>query len=66
VPQVSIELDAAGAAAVGPAAQELKLAGYEPRHGPRREPSGQTVARLQSQEGAIVGISYTPVRHDED
>jgi hypothetical protein len=31
----------------------------------RREPWGQMVARLQSPEGAIVGISYTPVLHDE-
>jgi hypothetical protein len=66
VPQVSIELDVAGAAAVGPAARELELAGYEPLHGSRREPPGHTVARLQSQEGAIVGISSTLVLHDED
>ena len=66
VPQVSIEFDVADAAAVGPAARELELAGYELLHGPRREPWGQTVARLQSLEGAIVGISYTPVLHDED
>ena len=26
----------------------------------------QTVARLQSPEGAIVGISYAPVLHDND
>ena len=66
VPQVSIEFDVPDAAAVGPAARELELAGYEVLHGPRREPWGQTVARLQSLEGAIVGISYTPVLHDED
>jgi catechol 2,3-dioxygenase-like lactoylglutathione lyase family enzyme len=66
VPQVSIEFDVADAAAVGPAARELELAGYELLHGPRREPWGQTVARLQSLEGAIIGISYTPVLHGED
>lgn len=27
---------------------------------------GQTVARMQSPEGAIVGISYAPVLHDEN
>jgi catechol 2,3-dioxygenase-like lactoylglutathione lyase family enzyme len=64
VPQVSIEFDVAGAAAVGPAAWELQQAGYELLHAAREEPWGQTVARLQSPEGAIVGISYAPVLHD--
>ena len=66
VPQVSIEFDVADAAAVGPAARELEQAGYELLHPPREEPWGQTVARLQSPEGAIVGISYAPVLHDQD
>jgi catechol 2,3-dioxygenase-like lactoylglutathione lyase family enzyme len=64
VPQVSIEFDVAAAAAVGPAALELQQAGYELLHPAREEPWGQTVARLQSPEGAIVGISYAPVLHD--
>lgn len=64
VPQVSIEFDVADAAAVVPAARELEQAGYELLHGPREEPWGQTVARLQSPEGAIVGVSYAPVLHD--
>jgi catechol 2,3-dioxygenase-like lactoylglutathione lyase family enzyme len=65
VPQVSIEFDVADAAAVTPAARELEQAGYELLHPPREEPWGQTVARLQSPEGAIVGISYAPVLHDQ-
>jgi catechol 2,3-dioxygenase-like lactoylglutathione lyase family enzyme len=64
VPQVSIEFDVANAAAVGAAAQELQHAGYELLHPAREEPWGQTVARLQSPEGAIVGISYAPSLHD--
>ena len=64
VPQVSIEFDVADAALVAPAADELKQRGHELLHGPRKEPWGQTVARLQSPEGAIVGISYAPVLHD--
>jgi catechol 2,3-dioxygenase-like lactoylglutathione lyase family enzyme len=64
VPQVSIEFDVADATAVDPAAQELERAGYELLHGAREEPWGQTVARLQSPEGAIIGISYAPVLHD--
>lgn len=66
VPQVSIEFDVADAAAVAPAARELEQAGYELLHPPREEPWGQTVARLQSPEGALVGISYTPMLHDHD
>ena len=64
VPQVSIEFDVANAAAVDLAAQELQRAGYELLHPARQEPWGQTVARLQSPEGAIVGISYTPSLRD--
>src|SRR5438477_1023668 len=66
VPQVSIEFDVADAAAVGPAVRELQQAGYELLHPPREEPWGQTVARLQSPEGAVIGISYAPVLHDQD
>jgi catechol 2,3-dioxygenase-like lactoylglutathione lyase family enzyme len=66
VPQISIEFDVADAAAVDPAARELQRAGYELLHPPREEPWGQTVARLQSPEGAIVGISYIPLFHDHD
>ena len=64
VPQVSIEFDVADAASVRPAASELEQAGYELLHQSREEPWGQTVARLQSPEGAIIGISYTPVLHE--
>jgi catechol 2,3-dioxygenase-like lactoylglutathione lyase family enzyme len=64
VPQVSIEFDVADAATVVPAARELEQAGYELLHGAREEPWGQTVARLQSPEGAIIGISYAPALHD--
>jgi hypothetical protein len=64
VPQVSIEFDVGEASAVGPAAQELEQAGYALLHPARVEPWGQTVARLQSSEGAIVGISYIPMFHD--
>ena len=65
VPQVSIEFDVADAAAVAPAAHELQEAGYELLHPVREEPWGQTVARVQSPEGTIVGISYAPSLHDD-
>src|SRR5881275_653956 len=64
VPQVSIEFDVADAAAVSAAAQELEQAGYELLHPAREEPWGQTVARLQSPEGAVIGISYAPALHE--
>jgi catechol 2,3-dioxygenase-like lactoylglutathione lyase family enzyme len=63
VPQVSIEFDVADAAGVQAAAVELAAAGYELLHPARQEPWGQTVARLLSPEGAIVGISYVPSMH---
>ena len=66
VPQVSIEFDVADAPAASEAAQELQQAGYELLHPAREEPWGQTVARLQSPEGAIIGISYAPSLHDRD
>ena len=64
VPQASIEFDVADAAAVDAAVDELREAGHDLLHPAREEPWGQTVARLQSPEGAIVGISYTPMLHD--
>ena len=63
VPQVSIEFDVADADAVHAAARELQEAGYELLHPVREEPWGQTVARLQSLEGAIIGVSYAPSLH---
>jgi catechol 2,3-dioxygenase-like lactoylglutathione lyase family enzyme len=66
VPQTSVEFDVADAAAVETAAQELVEAGYDLLHPARLEPWGQTVARLQSPEGAILGVSYAPALHDRD
>jgi catechol 2,3-dioxygenase-like lactoylglutathione lyase family enzyme len=66
VPQVSIEFDVGDALAVTLAVEELEQAGFALVHPPRTEPWGQTVARLQSPEGAIVGISYIPMFHEEN
>jgi catechol 2,3-dioxygenase-like lactoylglutathione lyase family enzyme len=66
VPQVSIEFDVGDAAGVGSAAEELMQSGFELLHPSRVEPWGQTVARLQSPEGAIVGISHIPMFHEEN
>jgi catechol 2,3-dioxygenase-like lactoylglutathione lyase family enzyme len=62
-PQVSIEFEVEDAAAVQRAADELRAEGYELLHDAKTEPWGQTVARLQSSEGAVIGISYAPMLH---
>jgi catechol 2,3-dioxygenase-like lactoylglutathione lyase family enzyme len=63
VPQASVEFEVAEPAAVAAAATELRDAGFELVHDAREEPWGQTVARLLSAEGLIVGISYAPWFH---
>ncbi len=61
VPQASIEFDVED---VTEAAEELAAQGYELLHPPRTEPWGQTVARLQSPGGLIIGVSFIPSMHD--
>jgi hypothetical protein len=63
-PQASIEFDVESADAVVAAAEELSLAGFELVHEAREEPWGQTVARVISSEGLIVGVSYVPSMHE--
>jgi catechol 2,3-dioxygenase-like lactoylglutathione lyase family enzyme len=63
VPQLSIEFEVADLAGVDDASEELAAAGYELLHTVREEPWGQTVVRLLSPEGAIIGISFVPGMH---
>jgi catechol 2,3-dioxygenase-like lactoylglutathione lyase family enzyme len=63
VPQASIEFELAGPDAVAEGAAELASGGFPLIHGARTEPWGQTVARLQTVEGLIVGLSYAPWLH---
>jgi len=63
IPQVSIEFDVADVDSVQAAADELAAAGHELLHPVRQEPWGQTVVRLLSHEGAIIGISYVRSMH---
>src|SRR6478736_4057713 len=63
VPQASIEFEVADADAVQVGADELKEKGFTLLHEAHTEPGGQTVARLQSSEGAIIGLSYVPSMH---
>jgi catechol 2,3-dioxygenase-like lactoylglutathione lyase family enzyme len=64
IPQVSLEFEVEDAAAVAAAADELEAKGFSLLHPVREEPWGQTIARLLSIEGSIVGISYAPMLHD--
>jgi catechol 2,3-dioxygenase-like lactoylglutathione lyase family enzyme len=63
VPQATIEFEVESVNAVGEAAGELEAQGYELIHGAKEEPWGQTVARLLSPEGLLIGLSYTPWMH---
>jgi catechol 2,3-dioxygenase-like lactoylglutathione lyase family enzyme len=63
-PQASIEFEVANPEAVAAAVEELRSAGHQLLHGAREEPWGQTVARILSPEGIVVGISYTPALRD--
>jgi len=62
-PQASIEFDVESTDAVAAAADELQEGGFELLHPARQEPWGQTVARVISNEGLIVGVSYVPSMH---
>jgi catechol 2,3-dioxygenase-like lactoylglutathione lyase family enzyme len=66
VPQASIEFEVEDADAVAAAGDELQRAGYELLHTARTEPWGQTVTRLLTEDGLIVGISYAPSFHNEE
>jgi hypothetical protein len=50
---------------VSAAALELAAKGYAPLNDARTEPWAQTVARVQTAEGVIVGISYAPWMHGD-
>lgn len=63
IPQASIEFEVADADAVREAAEELAAKGHELLHGPKLEPWGQTLARLQSVDSLLIGISYAPALH---
>lgn len=63
VPQASIEFEVDDAGSVEAAAAELEAKGFSLLHPARMEPWGQTVARLLSIEGLIIGISYVPQMH---
>lgn len=61
VPQATIEFEVDDVAG---AARELEERGYRLVHPPRTEPWNQTIARLQTPDGVLVGVCFTPWLHD--
>ena len=57
VPQAALELEVDDVAA---AAAEMESKGHRLLHATRTEPWGQTIARLLSPDGLIVGLCRTP------
>ena len=49
---------------VAGASEELKAQGYQLLIVAKKEPWGQTVTRLLSPEGILVGLTYTPVMRE--
>ena len=64
VPQASIEFEVETVEAVASAATELEDRGYHLLHDARTEPWMQTITRLLSPEGLLVGVCYTPFFHE--
>jgi hypothetical protein len=63
VPQGVIEFDVSAAEDVAALCEELTAKGYEFIVPTKTEPWGQTVARLQTPEGLLACVTYTPWMH---
>lgn len=63
-PSATIEFELNSVSAVESAVKEMQGKGYEFVHEAKTEPWGQTVARLISPEGVLVGLSYAPWLHE--
>jgi hypothetical protein len=61
IPQASVESEVEDAESVASAATELESKRYVLLHASRTEPWSQTIAHLQTPEGAIIGISYRAI-----
>jgi catechol 2,3-dioxygenase-like lactoylglutathione lyase family enzyme len=57
VPQATLELEVDD---VAEAAKTLESKGYRLLHGARTEPWGQTIARLLTADGLLIGVCHTP------
>lgn len=63
-PQVSLEFEVGTIEEVNAAAEELRRAGYQLLHDSKDEPWGQTITRMLSSDGVLMGICYTPWFHE--
>ena len=63
IPQANIEFDVDDVEA---AARELESSGHKLLHQAKVEPWGQTIARLLSPEGLLIGLSQTPWMRQAD
>ena len=63
VPQAWLEFDVESVDAVAAAAYELEKKGHRVLVPARTEPWGQTVSRVLSPEGLLVGVVFTPWMH---
>jgi catechol 2,3-dioxygenase-like lactoylglutathione lyase family enzyme len=57
VPQAALELEVDDVEA---SAREMEAKGHKLVHPTRKEPWGQTIARLMSPDGLLVGLCHTP------
>lgn len=64
IPQASIEFEVGSVEDVASAAVELRSHGYDLLHDAKEEPWGQTITRLLSEDGLILGVCYTPWFHE--
>ena len=64
VPQAWLEVDVESAELVVAAVEELRAAGHRILKEAHEEPWGQTTARLQSPEGLLLGVTFTPWMHE--
>ena len=65
-PTATIDFELADAKAVESAVQEMKVKGQDFIHEARTEPWGQTIARVISPEGLLVGLSFAPWLHEQE
>ena len=63
VPQATIEFEVDDEEA---AAAELEAAGHSLVHPAKTEPWGQSIARLLSGDGLLVGVTHTPWLHSDE
>ncbi|MEU1971233.1 VOC family protein [Microbacterium sp. NPDC019599] len=65
VPQAWLEFELASPEAVEAGERQLREAGHEILASTHVEPWGQTISRLLSPEGMLVGLSYFAQLHDD-